>query len=215
MALVVNNLALQGYFGGLDNLKTIQKSYKFLVVFWDEINLSPKKVALTEEIGNMPIIKPWHILNVTTPQYPFGKDNVQYGPLAKTYPVMADFNGFDIRVTFEEDNKGTIAYFINWLQRKILDSDGRYRSQTENRIDHMIIETQDDAGLPIQLYWYQNIYFQNASENTLDYSTVDSVKYDITFGADYMKFFPIKAGLVQWGADELLGQIQRGLSQFR
>lgn len=212
----LNNLALQGYYSGIDALKSIQKSYKFLVTFWDDLTVfNPNKTALMEEIGSMPLIKFWHVLSISIPQYPFGKDNVQYGPIAKTFPVMQDFNGFDVRITFEEDEFGTIAYFINWLQRKIIDRDGMYRSQRDNRIDHLIIETQDDNGLPIQLYWYKNIYFQNVNEVTFDYGSPDSIKYDITFGADYLTFFPIKAAGVRIGTDELITRIQQGLGDFR
>jgi len=193
MPPLVNSTFLQSYYSGIDAVKSIQHSHRFFVEFWD--NPTPEKVALEDEIGPMPIIKPWHIISVTLPQYPFGKDVIKYGPLAKTFPVMNDFNGFDITVTFEEDSSGTIAYFINWLQRKIIDreSGGTYRSQKVNRIDFMLIQTEDESGITIQNWLYKNVFFQNASDITLDYSSKEAVRYDITFCADYMKFLPIKA----------------------
>ena len=93
MALGINRLALTGYYSGIVG-KTIQKSFKFLVTFLDNDQPWTSKGKLKKDIGSMPIIKPWHIVDVSVPQYPFGKDHVQYGPLAKTIPVMQDFNGF-------------------------------------------------------------------------------------------------------------------------
>jgi hypothetical protein len=188
MPIGSNALELQGFYSSSELFKTIQKSYKFFVTFWDDDILG----NITSEVGTMPLIQHWHVRNITLPQYSFSKEVVRFGPLVKAYPVM-DFNGLDIDVEFEEDENGTIAYFINYLQRKIIRQDGTYRSQKDNRIDNLVVLTEDDFGIPINLFWYKNVFFQNASAPTFDYSSNDSIKYMITFGADYMKFLPIKA----------------------
>jgi hypothetical protein len=192
MPPLINSALQQAYYSGIDALKSIQHSHRFYVEFWDD--KTPAKRKLEEEIGEMPIIKPWHVLNVNIPQYPFGKDVVKYGPMAKTFPIMNDFNGFDIKVTFEEDSFGTISYFINWLQRKIIDREngGVYRNQHVNRIDYMVIQTEDESGIVIQTWLYKNVFFQNATDVTFDYTQRDSIKYDVTFCADYMKFLPVR-----------------------
>jgi hypothetical protein len=96
---------------------------------------------------------------------------------------MQDYNGFDLSVIFEEDSSGTIAYFINWLQRKIMSRDGTYRSQNVNRIDHLVISTEDEMGIPIQGFHYKNIFFQNASDVTLDYSEYSAIQWSVVFCA--------------------------------
>lgn len=196
MPVGMNSLALQGYFSSLKSLKTVQKSFRFYVTFWDDL-FSIDKRKLAKEIGTMPSISFWHINSIVLPQYPFGKDVVKYGPMAKSFPVMNDFNGLDITITFEEDEMGTIANFIHWCQNKIIDrkNGGVYRSQNENRINHLIVETEDDAGVPIQFWWFKNLYFQNAAPLNLDYASTESVKYEITFGADFMQFYPLKSEL--------------------
>jgi len=198
MPVGINNLELQGFYSNLEIFKTIQKNYKFFVTFWDDnqfLNTNTVK-GLAEQakgLGSMPIISHWHIKSITLPQYSFSKEVVKYGPLAKAYPVMSDFNGLDIDVEFEEDEFGTIAYFINYLQKKIVRDDGTYRSQLDNRIDNMVVLTEDDQGIPINMFWYKNLFFQNATPAQFDYSANDSIKYTITFCADIVKFLPIKA----------------------
>lgn len=204
MPIGVNNLELLGFYSNLEIFKTVQKNYKFFVTFWDNELISSK---VDPETGSMPIIYHWHVRSITIPQYSFSKEVVKYGPIAKCYPVMSDFNGFDIDVEFEEDEHGTIAYFINYLQRKIVRQDGTYRSQLQNRIDNLVVLMEDDQGLPINMFWYKNVFFQNASSTTLDYSGNDSIKYTITFGADLVKFLPIKALAKEKIKTEIMGNI--------
>jgi hypothetical protein len=189
MPFGLNNLEFLGFYSNLEIFKTVQKNYRFFVTFWNDLG----SFSRTEYSHNMPDISHYHVQSITIPQYPFSKEVVKYGPIAKTYPVMNDFNGFEIDVEFEEDELGTIAYFINYLQRKIVRKDGTYTSQFDNRIDNMAILTEDDQGLPINMFWYKDIYFLNASSPTFTYSGNDAIRYTITFGSDLMKFLPIKA----------------------
>jgi hypothetical protein len=211
MPPLINSNLIQSYFSGIDFVKSISHSRRFFVEFWDQP--TEEKRVLEAEIGPMPIILPWHVKSVTIPQYPFGKDVIKYGPLAKTFPVMGDFNGFDITILFEEDSQGTIAYFINWLQRKIIDREGGgvYRSQSVNRIDYMLIQTEDESGITISNYLYKNVYFQNASDVTYDYSSKEVVVFNVVFGADQLKFLPVKKipGLIT--SSSIRDQMKAGL----
>jgi hypothetical protein len=71
---LANSLLQTAYYSGI--LKSLQLKHRFYVEFWD--NPTPEKLALEAEIGPMPLIMPWHIVSVTIPQYPFGKDVVKY-----------------------------------------------------------------------------------------------------------------------------------------
>jgi len=185
----VNSLQLKGFYSDL-NLKTIQKSYKFYVSIFDDND--PRKKELVKEIGAMPPIANWHVKNVTIPQYSFEKVLLNYGPIVKSIPAM-NFEGFDIKIDFEEDEFGTIQYFINWCQSKIIRKDGTYRSQLENRISNLIIETEDDYGVPINIFWYKDVYFLNSSEVSFDYASNESITHSVTFAADIQQVFPLKA----------------------
>lgn len=204
MPLGSNNIEFLGFYSNLEVFKTIQKNFKFFVTFWDDDIISTKAYS---ETGSMPVINHYHIQSVSIPQYPFSKEVVKYGPLAKCYPVMSDFNGLDIDVEFEEDEFGTIAYFINYLQRKIVRQDGTFRSQLENRIDNMVILTEDDQGVPINMFWYKNIFYQNSTPVTFRYDGNEAIRYTITFGADLMKFLPIKALMKEKLKTEIVGNI--------
>jgi hypothetical protein len=211
MPIGINNLELHGFYSNSELFKTIQKNYKFFVTFWDDDQFANrstvKGLAVLDETGSMPIIDHWHVKSISLPQYSFSKEVVKYGPIAKSYPVMNDFNGLDIEVEFEEDEWGTIAYFINYLQRKIIRKDGTYRSQLNNRIDNMVVLTEDDMGVPINIFWYKKLFFQNVTPPTFDYSGNDSIKYTITFGADLVKFLPVKALAKEKLKTEVLGKI--------
>ena len=185
----VNKLELKGYYSGKDILKSIQLSYKFYVTFLDNAIRNRKLIS---EIGMMPFIKNWHVLNVSIPTYVFKKESQKYGPMVKTIPVI-DHDGFDIKITFEEDSYGTIAYFINWLQRKIVRQDGMYRNQVDNRIDNLNIEIEDERGVPVGFFNFRDVYYLASGEVTYDYSTNESIKYEVTFGADYVSTLPVKS----------------------
>jgi hypothetical protein len=112
MPKFLNEAELGGYYSGRGYSKSIQLSHKFYVTFIED---PVRNFRLAPDIGIMPIIKNWHVLNVTVPTYNFKKEIQKYGPMVKSIPVM-DYNGFEIKVTFEEDGLGTISYLINWLQ---------------------------------------------------------------------------------------------------
>jgi len=203
MPLGTNQLELAGFYSGIDALKSIQKPWRFLVSFYDapgayvdpqNPELAKKYRAMLNEIGPQPSIKQWHVKNITIPQYKFHAEAQKYGPLTKSFPVM-DTEPLRVNVTMDEDEQGTIAYFINWMQRRIIDKNngGVHRSQKLNRITDLIIETEDDSGVPIQIYWFKNIFLTEVSETTFDYSSNENISYTLGFAVDWMRILPIKA----------------------
>lgn len=165
--------------------KSIQRSYNFFVTIVND-NSSNSYLPNGE---SMPHIENHHVLNVSVPQYGFKKEIQYYGPYPKTFPVL-EHDGFELKITFEEDDKGTIARLINWLQRRIImnDGTGRYVFPARNRIRSIFIRPVDAAGNEKLGYEYNNCYFLRASEPTYDYGTNESIKYEIVFGCDFQNF---------------------------
>lgn len=156
--------------------KSIQKNFKFLV-------------ELSEPFGKY--IRPFHILKIDLPtSYGFQMEKMQIGPYVYTWPTMKH-DGFDFTITFEEDDKGTIAKMIHVFQSMIVsdndDADGTYKTQMENRIGYVTINIYDDAGNEVQTIIFRSVYFLNATGLNLDYESNDSVKYVVTLHSDFME----------------------------
>lgn len=160
--------------------KSIQKSFNFSVTFYDNIR------PYLPDGEQIPAIEDWHVVNVSIPFYDFKKEVHKIGSFPITFPVL-DFDGFELKIIFEEDDKGTIAKLINWLQRRIITNEGFYVTPNLSKIIIDVI-IRNDIGKPIQRYSFKQCYFLKSSEVVFDYSTNDSIKYEIIFGSDYYEF---------------------------
>lgn len=170
--------------------KSVQPAYKFTASFL----ANPFKTD--HEAGPMPIILPHHITSVTLPTYKFSFDKVMYGSVPRIFATLNFSEGLNLKVTFEEDNLGTIAYFINWCQRNIIDSKGYYNSPMNSRIGNFIVEVQDMNGTPVMYYVFKNIIFESSNDITFDYSSDDVIKYDLSFVCENMETYFVKYGVV-------------------
>jgi hypothetical protein len=155
------------------NTKTIQKNFRFEVI-----------------IDSYPEIKPWHVLKVSFPvSYGFKLENMKIGPYSYGIPLM-DHTGFDIDITLEEDDKGTIFDFIFDVQDRIIGSgssaNGNYNPQTSNRIPSIKINMYKDDGEILRSYTFTNCFFMKADSLSLDYEGNDSVKYMVSFHSDLL-----------------------------
>jgi hypothetical protein len=161
--------------------KSIQRSYNFFSTFLDN-PFTPRR----PDLGPMPLVLPYHILSVTLPTYKFSKEVLIFGQVPVTFPVLNvdDAKELSVQVLLEEDELGTIEFFITWCQRNIIDNDGYYTAPLKNRIGHLIIEVDDPNGIPIVFYTLKSLYYLNASDVTYDYSTNESIKRTVTFGVD-------------------------------
>jgi len=163
--------------------KSIQRSYSFYATFLD---YPFNKKGNRKETGPMPVISPYHFLSVTLPTYKFDKEVLMYGQVPATFPVL-NHEGFEVDVELEEDEFGTIEFFISWCQRSIIDSKGYYIAPLQNRIGHLVVEITDPNGLPVVYYTFKDIYYLRATDPTYQYDTNDSIKRTITFGVDIME----------------------------
>ena len=82
MPIGLNNLMLKGFYSFS---KTIQPNFRFYVTVFDRDILTV-----------LPIIKYWHVLSVSVPNYDWKKEVVKYGPLPKSLPYL-DYDGMEFK----------------------------------------------------------------------------------------------------------------------
>lgn len=182
MPLGLNSAELQSWYRLPEQLwgKSIQPAFRFYVTHI----YNPFKLFLKEG-GPPPIIRSYHVASIDIPTYNFTKESVQYGAVPRTFAVLDFKDGMNIEVTYEEDELGTIAYFINWLQKQIIDRRGYYQAPLNGRI-MIVVEIQDKNGIPTAYYIFHDCYFQTASNASYSYDSNDSIKYTISYACDRM-----------------------------
>jgi len=208
MPIGINGLELSRYFRQPESAfgKSIQRNWQFYGLF---IYNPLQGVAVGRQIEMPPVIQPFHILDVTIPTYKFERVNMMYGQVPRSFPVIK-FEGFEFTVNLEEDEKGTVEYFINWNQRNIIDDKGYYNAPDLVKIPAFVLEVQDKMGIPVVYYTFHDIYFLQASEPTYSYTSNESIKRSITFGCDRMSTVFTKQNVVATGIG-LIGGITNGI----
>lgn len=170
--------------------KSIQRDWQFWGFFLYNPFSDFKFEGVTQTLKYVnkdfpPIIQPFHILGVTIPTYSFEKKIMWYGTVPRTFPVF-NFEGFDLAVQLEEDERGSVEYFINWNQRNMIDKDGYYTPPAQMKIKGFVLEVQDKSGLPVVYYIFHDMYFLGADDASYSYGSNDSIKRTVTFGVDRM-----------------------------
>jgi len=178
--------------GPLQFSKSIQHSFRFFVTFPPDLLPSGNKLLLYKRIGYPPIIRSWHVVNIDIPSLEFKPEQQNYGPLARNFPSL-EMDGFKVKIEFEEDQNGTIAYFINWLIRSMIDKRGLYTPPDTCKIPVMILICEDEMGLPINMYTIHDMFYLSNDGPNLGYDKNESVKYSIAFNADRINSFQPKA----------------------
>jgi len=181
-----------GKFGAISPLgKSIQKQYRFFVTFFPNLFLARQRPQIFNEIGPMPLIRSFHIQAISIPQYAFKKETQYYGSAPRSFPIL-QHDGFEVKIDFEEDDKGTIGFFISWLQRLAIEPTYGYHTPPDFvKIPMIAVVTENDIGAPIAAYTLHDAFYLNASGPDLDYAANGSVKYSITFNVDIINsFFP-------------------------
>lgn len=205
MPPIINSLELQGFY----NLKSILASYRFYVTFYDKEIFMIQNNELFKRIGPMPVIQHWHVKTINIPMsYNVLKQVSKYGPLSRSLPYI-DEDGFEIVLELEEDSLGTISYLIQWLQRRIVDTDGTYTAPEIAKLDKIMIAVEDSAGLPVLFLTYNNIMFFGCDNVTYDYSTNQPLSYTLRFNADWMGQVTPKADFI----GQVQGKVAHGLTK--
>jgi hypothetical protein len=205
MPIGLNALELQKYFRAPETAfgKSIQRNWKFYATFL----YNPMKSLNFGRLDFPPILEAFHILDVTIPTYEFEKVVMMYGQVPKSLPVLK-FEGFNIDVVMEEDEQGSVEYFINWNQRNIINRDGLYNAPDDVKINALVIEIQDKMGLPVIYYIYHDLYFLAASPAIYSYTSNESIKRTVTFGVDRLSTVFVKKNAVAQAAG-LLSSVRK------
>ena len=223
MPPLINSLSINEFFNGIpvgsDNGlgtanalshaspmgKSIQKTYRFFVTFFPNYFLSKQRPEIFKEIGPMPLIRAFHVQAISIPQYAFKKETQYYGTAPRSFPIL-QHDGFEVKIDFEEDDKGTIGFFISWLQRLAIEPTlGYYTPPDFVKLPLIGVVTETDDGVPIAAYTLHDAFYMNASGPDLDYSTNGSVKYSITFNVDLINSFFPQAKIFQWLSTKIMG----------
>lgn len=188
----INSGALNSFQALLPIGKSIQKNYRFSVSFFaPDTSSNP---TLFNRVGPMPFIRAFHIKGLSIPQYTFKKESQMYGPAPRSFPIL-EHDGFEVKIDFEEDERGTIGSFVNWLQRLAIEpKQGLYTAPDFVKLPLIGVVAESDMGIPIAVYSLHDAFYLTASGPDFDYSANEAVKYEITFNVDIINsFFPQSA----------------------
>lgn len=194
-----NGLELQRYFRQPESAfgKSIQRNWQFFGMF---IFNPLQGLTVGRKIEVPPIIQPFHILDVDIPTYHFQKEVMMYGQVPRSFPVL-DFKSFNFSVTLEEDEQGTVEYFINWNQRNIIDNEGYYNAPNKMKLKAFVVEIQDKTGKPVIYYTFHDIYYLEADNVHYTYTGNESIKRSVTFGCDRISTIFTKQNIFSKGMD--------------
>jgi hypothetical protein len=139
-------------------------------------------------------LEPWHVKNVTIPDFSFKKDGVvKYGPFAKSVPVM-DFDGFELKIELEEDKTGTIKRLAQWLQARNIHKTGTYWPPALSSLSYIEInilaQTPNNDGTDkiIGSFKFNEVHLLDVGEATFSYSDNTPITYSFTFNANYYTY---------------------------
>ena len=63
---------------------------------------------------------------------------------------------WNLKITFEEDDNGTIGDFIASLQKRIINDDGTYNAPNNIKIDKIIVTVEDNEGIPNGIFTFHD-----------------------------------------------------------
>lgn len=162
--------------------KTVLPSYIFSVRFQNQ---------------DIKQLKDHHVVDVVIPQYKFKGKTTMYGAVPKTFSVLDNEDqGFVVKITYEDDHKGTVLQFLYELQKTIIDINGLYHPLNERNIGNIDIELKNKEGKSVILWRAMNAYFLGGEDVSLSYSSNDTLKLALNFGADVIKVLKYKVDLI-------------------
>jgi len=195
--------------------KTIQKGYRFVTMvlpndmyfkrLFGKIKADRnstyasgggKVLALADTIDLAPfesLMNGWYVKNATLPSYKVGKESQSFGVLPKTYPVFGMNDGDAIEpivIDFEEDEWGTIEWFINWAYTTIINKNGTHVPPNLTKMFNIVVMRLNDDAFPTDVYVYRNCYYMGTGGDLrVSYDDTGATTRTIKFGTDRISYF--------------------------
>jgi hypothetical protein len=141
-----------------------------------------ERIKMIEDYGNMPIVRPWHVKNISVPILPTEiKVEKQFTYAFPTVDIKSMEHKFSI--TFQEDKIGTIFTFIQWAYSKIINPSGEHYSQSNNRIGWCRVNIMNPYTMVMTEILFQDVFLLSAGQLALDYSSNNPIEYAVEFQA--------------------------------
>lgn len=168
--------------------KSIQRSYNFMVYF-DESGI---------DTGLFNDLHAFHAISVELPNYGFKREEMNYGPFFKKFPVL-DHDGFEFTIKFEEDDEGRVKNMIHKLVRRNIRSDGYLKPYSETVIPNIVVSTYRPDGKNVNKTYFKNCFYMKSSTPSFSYEDGKQIFYDVTFNADHYIFVEHQGAVNQTG----------------
>ncbi len=190
MALASSSFLSMREYNSFYKKKSVLNSYKFDVwLNFDRYVRNPKNALYlaTKPLVFINRIQPYHILSVDLPLNTFNRESTNIGSMQYSYPVLSKEQALDIKITFEEDHRGTIAGFIQEMQESVIRK-GLHVPPVQSRLGdiHINLDNQQDG--TVSGFIAKDVFFLGATGGNHTYDGNDTVKYDITFGTDVLQY---------------------------
>lgn len=182
--------------------KTIMRSYQFEVLvdsLYKVINNSyyPRFKSYTSSfLHNLPAdgftLNSNLVKSINIPEFTFSKEGVKYGPTQKSTPTMS-FDGYEIQLELEEDDKGTVKQFIEHCKSRNVNADGIFWPTNFAELPSLKVRVLDgsvtgtDLSRAILEVEFSDLIFLSSSEASFNYSEASAISYTVTFSTANMQ----------------------------
>lgn len=168
--------------------KSVQPAWRFYVAhiynpMMGVSNIGDVAKRLLE--GPSPLMRAYHVKNVSVPTYQFNKEIQEYGAVPRSFAVLNANQGLNLQLTYEEDDKGTIGYLVNWMQRRTINRNGYYNAPMKTRM-MIIVEAHDQNGVPNAVYIFHDCFYTLCGEAQYSYDSNAPMSYAVSYGFDRM-----------------------------
>ena len=184
-------MAIDGLINQFFQEKTVQKAYNFVVSF----NVGSDGLAnlfvesplgiFNQHGDNFPI-KPWHVKSVSLPSFGTKFEEQKVGQFTIRHPMLELDNPL-LKISFEEDDMGTIQKFIYWLLKRRMDENGFYYPLEDSKINSIKVELYDPDFVFKTIYTFYDCCLATTTGLELSYAATEATAYDLEFSFQYME----------------------------
>lgn len=218
--------------------KTIQKGYRFLVtiipnkryfkrlvgsvnasnVELTQLKSTIKSNTALEQMDTLDMFPMsalalgWYVSDVKLPLYNITREKMNYGVVPRTYPIFGDSGEGQavepIEINFEDDERNTINYFINWGYKTIINKDGTHVPPNWTKLFNIAVVSFGDNAFPSSINVYTNCYFGGGSALNYNYGSEDKVIRNVKFYTDRIGYINLNYILSGLTSEFTSGQFQ-------